>query len=119
MSDRSRSFLRGWARARCYENEGTNGGRNGLGCEVFRVLEPKGTHVNIVCEMRRFIGGPGTPLVKAKGGELNGDSPPKTLTAAASTEYCPFGSVARSYSSTILPFDSVVAVIVISLAPSP
>ena len=102
-----------------YENEGADGGRNGLGCETARVLPNVGTHTNIVWLIRKLLGGAGTPFVKAKGGALNSDSPPNTLTAAALTEYCPLGKVCRSYSSTKLPLDKVVALMVMSVPPIP
>ena len=71
---------------RIYENEGTEGRRNGVGLEVTRVLECIGTQTNKVGLRCKLRGDPGTPFVKAKGPE-NGDSPPKMFSAAAVTVY--------------------------------
>ena len=78
-----------WTRARCRarrnEPNAAHQKRFGRRFKISRIFVNKGAYCNIVGTIRSPVGVAGTPLVKSKGGLLNGDSPPKMFTAAAVT----------------------------------
>src|SRR5215470_5333955 len=92
-----RRGARARARARPRGKENSAGGRNGCRARAgHRDRENERPYSGKLLTIFRPDGVDGTPFVKLKAGVEKGLSPPKTFTAAATTLYCPFGSVARS-----------------------